>query len=261
MSDPQHSIVSVLKPQSGFDHWYQGVPVTTPIQLFPWVDSQPRVLDGAGQATNYDPLLSKYLPVPLGSTVMLWLPRCVQQLNNVLVETSYRYQIRWRIRGITDQINGRSKVYSMHGQVPGAITTISAPFDPDINVPAAVGSVIIPALPANSNVALSLDHTGKGLADSQGYTDNLALPAFPVATRGVNYYPPELVPALGDEIGIFVSRAAGTSANWDFAGVDFGFNLFYGVGSTDSDAAANGIHPQRANNGVIISTLSRSTYP
>ena len=86
----------VLKPFDNFENTFQDLsPVTFPIAF-------PGTLDDFAGKEGYDPNLLAGIPVPMGSKVMLWLPRLSRPLYGQ-VTPDYNYQLVWRVRSLTEQ--------------------------------------------------------------------------------------------------------------------------------------------------------------
>jgi hypothetical protein len=259
MSDPQTSMCTVMKPPKGFEIWMQGQSAAIPIPLCPMEDDQVIITDTIpGTAgPNWDPLMLRYLPVPIGSTVLLWFPRVVE--GTELTEVSYHYQLRWRLRSLQDRgASNRKKTYTLLGSL-GANTAPSNT-DPQFAVPACLGQVITPALPAGYNEGLALNFNGDLMSDSQGFYGRAIFMSTPNFPRGPIFYPPVLIPAVGDELAIYAYRdfiSENGNSTWNFInpGTDDGFSIFYGVGEGASQ------HPWYPSHGVYVATQGRATFP
>lgn len=260
MSDPENSMFSILKPYQGFEETYQGGPLSVPIPMLPVVNDQVLSEEDPNPPKQYDPRLARYLPVPLGSTLMLWFPIIAYEDTSegpVLVDVPYKYQLRWRLRSIQDyqfesQVS-RGLVYSVNTTL-GQHTSQSGT-DPQYAIPACIGDVIAPTIPAGANTALGVNFAHEFLSDSQGFYGSV-FPDFPEMMRGPIYFPPVLVPALGNELAIYAFRdSEGELDTWDFAGTDRGFSQFYGVGRGESQ------HIYYPSHGIYVASLGRSTYP
>lgn len=95
---PSFSLATVIKPFPDFESKYQGLPVrNNPLAL-------PGTLDRMAGRPGYDPNLLAGVPVPMGSQLMLWVPRFGRQPYGTSTP-NYRYRVVWRIRSLTDQIN------------------------------------------------------------------------------------------------------------------------------------------------------------
>jgi hypothetical protein len=199
----------------------------------------------------------RYMQVPLGSTVMIWFPRILNEESgepNEVIESTYRYQLRWRLRSLQDRLASKNKMpYVMPG-MKGASTHLSDNTTQWV-VPATLGDVIEPVLPTNYNDALSLNHAGEFMADSQGLYGHV-FPSFPNVSRGPLFYPPTLIPAVGNELAIYAYRETGEGyMDWDFLATDIGFSNYYGVG-------VGGVkHPWYPMQGIYVATMGRSTFP
>lgn len=263
MSDPQTSMCTVLKPPKGFETWMQGVALTTPIPMVPVHGDEAKITDtiSSTEGLRWDPLMLQYLPVPLGSTVLIWFPRIIFEdtgPGNTLIETPYRYQLKWRLRSIQDMAaSKRQKTYSLLGSL-GANTALAPNTLQQFAVPAAIGDVIVPALPTNNNTVLFPNSSGQLMADSQGFYGQALFLVNPAVPRSVLFYPPVLVPALGDELSIYAYRPSGAEdTTWEFnaPGNDTGFSAFYGVGTGTYQ------HPWYPSHGIYVATQGRATFP
>jgi hypothetical protein len=268
MSDPQTSMCTVMKPPQGFETWMQGQPVgvaaAVPIPMIPVEGDQVTINDNipAAAGPHWDPLMIRYLPVPMASTVLIWFPRLVWEEDNggelvALHEVSYRYQLRWRLRSLQDrEASGSQKVYTL----PGSLGANTAPSNSaqQYAVPAAFGQVITPALPANYNGNLAINQALATMADSQGFYGKGMFPLVPDFPRGPIFYEPVQIAAVGDELAIYAYRdICDESEAWDFTagGVDTGFSTFYGVGIGAQQ------HPWYPNHGIYVATQGRATFP
>jgi hypothetical protein len=100
LADAQFGIARILRPYAGFEADYAGQPVSRPImctQVISGTGGEPRDQLALEQAHGYDPRLVRGLPVPLGSRVLLMVPK-------IPANTTERYiwTIAWRLRNTHD---------------------------------------------------------------------------------------------------------------------------------------------------------------
>lgn len=134
---------ATLRPFPDFMSKYEGLnALETPIAL-------PGVLDARAGSPGYDPALLAGQPVPMGSQVMVWLPRFTQPFYGATVTPTYNYQFVWRIRPLQDQTSDTSDLLTGHfgRTLPGAPQDAGAspnfPGDPGprVVIPAAFETV------------------------------------------------------------------------------------------------------------------------
>ena len=230
-NDPQGAMAALLRPPDGFEALYQGVARANPIP-FVMADGRERFLplDARAGQGDVSEFLARYLPVPIGATLMLLIPRALY-LAVTPLESVYNYELRWRLRTIVDhnaaQGQGNPTVpYSLDARA-------GAPEDDGaerVLLPGYTSEVIVPAVVGNG----ALPIVSGGAADPQvGYaTQGLYVPATVGGeTLGHSpnaYFPPILRRVLGNELSVCAYRTAGT-ATWDFAGADAGLSNVYGT--------------------------------
>jgi hypothetical protein len=247
MSDPQTSMCTILKPYQGFERIYQGQLLSVPVPLTGVEGTAVPLADLPPSGPDYDPGMLRYVPVPMGSVINLWFPR-IGQVGEGWAETSYTYQLRWRLRSIQDRIASDSvKVYQTV-QTKGGITAPAAS-QPQLAVPASLGEVITPVLPTDYNGNLGLNLQSATLADSQGFYGTSVLNVENII-RGPLYFPPRQVLCVGNELAIYAYRVTSNPTDqWDFTNQDQGFSMFYGTGNPPSQ------HPWYPSHGIYLATM------
>lgn len=141
----QFALAKVLKPFDNFEDKYQGLdPLDTPLAL-------PGGLDRLAGQEGYDPNLMAMLPIPMGSRILIWLPRLNQPEGYVATATpDYFYTILWRLRSLTEQTTDPERTSAAHfgqrlkgrPQRAGASSSIDTPGDRFV-LPVAIESVQI----------------------------------------------------------------------------------------------------------------------
>lgn len=254
------STAIVLKPPANFESVYQGQPRTTPI---PFV-----VADSSGEFSARDPLagttdvspnLLRYVPLPIGSSLLVLIPVPRYQDGGALVEPAYLYNFSFRLRTITDY-NALEK--DAEPVMPfSVVPTIGAPSTPSPTsrrvIPAYTTEQVTPALTGSARRPLIDAATSSDL--SQGIYDpaNFAGAGDPAAgdeALGITFFPPYLRPIVGNEFSISASFASG---NWDFSDptADAAFSNLYGSN------VAGPTHKVYPGVGILLVVLTRNTTP
>jgi hypothetical protein len=279
----------------GFESLYQGIDADYPIVITPYADgldpaasaqfsklkskfqeqagAYPIVSDGSG----ISPFLIGGLPVPLLSTVMIYLPPLYLSTDN----PRYKFQVVWRIRSLVTSEAPGGVAQPFHGRnnEPGPTDTgennffSSPPGGPAWSgtstrrfpIVACEDSITYPAVEptggavAEENVywvdrvpATNPDYKSPLLA---GFTAGQA--AYGQIAQGLTQNPtfvaPSHVPyptmAKGDELVMMIWReSTDTAPNWDFAGVDAAVSQVLGRG-----VLIDGVYVP-INAGVFVST-------
>ena len=255
MQDPQGSTAIILKPPDNFEAIYQGVSRTVPI---PFVAADANgeflALDDLAGKPGVSGDLARFVAVPLGSSALIVIPRALYSDGETLHTIAYRYDLRWRLRTLSDYDDGLSGSGS-HEHPWSMLTTLGAPsLPPPIArrvMPAYTTEQVTPATTGNllrPLVALNTPGT---------VTQGVYAPAdFASAddALGIEYFPPYLRPIVGNELSICASFADGT---WDFgsAAGDAPFSNIYGR------TVAGPSHKSYPGVGIVLIVLARSTTP
>lgn len=246
--DPQFSLVNILKPYAGFEDVYEGQAANTPISFHPADKNgvyQPLDPD-AGRPGFADNLL-RYVDVPLGSRIAIWIPRLLQASAFAFITEPYIYTIFWRLRNVTDYRNRRTP-FQMSDQFPGAQDTSGGTIAQRFIYPAANDTVIITQAEASGQLAQVNNLRREQVEYDIASVDAGNLPLLPNGTEGVHqqgvvdpaiytnpnsaglaFFAPRIVPCLGNQMLITATRAIDTNPNWAFSGVDNAFSNVYGV--------------------------------
>lgn len=248
MSDPKFSALRVLKPFRGFEAQYSGKLVTLfDILLHPEGIYKDYV---AGQP-GYDPNLARGLQVPIGSRVILWMPKIFwidYTVSEVPVLQPYSYSIIWRLRSLAD--NQHNPVYPWHIATqlsglpetavdPGARFVIPAAESAIIYNSADPATFIAPAIQdlraERFNVQGNASHVSVNTAGGSAVVQQGVLPAtFGGLDRRYPAWNAYETQAVGDEMLISVRRESlPVATTWDFSspdGADLPFSEFYGAG-------------------------------
>lgn len=259
------SQAKVLRPELGFEAWYQGqlaqdvgTTPSVPIPFFEWPDrAPPNPFDQFAGKEGYDPDLMRFLPVTNGSLIQLWIPLIVAEGN----VRRYRYRLQWRLQSLSrsndEAESGLPNQYHVPYEAPGAPDSTVAPPARRNIMPCAVDTTAASFLPSPAvppgisftartfygadSILLDIGQTGRPLIKGsrlvpveavlqQGIVD----PA--VVTSSYPFIPVfglvELV-ARGDQMMIMADRPGldGEDNEWGF-GVgqwDEGFSLLYGT--------------------------------
>jgi hypothetical protein len=258
---PQGSIATILKPPQNFETVYQGKSRTIPI---PFVPVNPRgefsALDDLAGVAEVASNLVRYQPVPIGSSLLVLIPRALYNSADTLVSVDYRYDLRWRLRTVDDYAVAAANANPTHPW--SLVTTPGAPSAPAPTarrvIPAYVSEQVTPTVVGDdrrplitSGVAATVSQGVYALADFAGITGP---PDGGDAALGQTYYPPLLKASVGNEIGICATMATG---NWDFgsAAGDAPFSNIYGTN------VAGPSHPFYPGVGIMLIVLARSTTP
>jgi len=259
--DAQFSLSTVLKPYKNFEGVYQGKTALAPMPFFgPDKNGDRPPLDPDAGRAGFAPNLLRYVDVPFGARVVLWIPQVVfvpgpptpVQLG------VYSYGIQWRMRNVTDFRNRRTP-YHLPNQFPGQPDTSVAPPEPRFVIPGATRSVVYmqPEASVLWPLGAATQHLRRELIEVDGggvglNSTSIELPFLPGGTRGA-YQQGVLDPAVvadvasqslfvvlwfdaeGDQMMVTAQRNSTLGANWDFATVDRPFSNIYG---TDSGAHA-----------------------
>lgn len=256
MVDAQSAIAVVLKPPTGFEALYEGQPGTIPI---PFVsksgpDNAFTVLDELAGEDGVAADLVKFVPVPIGGTALIVIPRALYNNSGTLRAPSYVYDFRWRLRTVTDNTRSTTAThpYSMleeHGAPSDPAPTareILPAFTSEQVTPAVVGSTARPLVATNSFGAVS-----QGIYALADFA-SLAVPGGDAAL-GPNFFPPYLRALLGNELGIVATKPSG---NWSFtdtgASGDAAFSNVYGRN------VAGPVHRPYDGVGILLIMLARA---
>jgi hypothetical protein len=240
MQDPQGSIVTILRPWSGFEATYQGVdleievPFVGPNELNQYIEFD----NNSGKRPNLSLASARYVSVPRGSNITIWFPRVGifvdTDPNPTWVETAYKYTFHWRLRTLGDyRFDGRP--WSIPGLLP--VGPVGADVDSTVLqtfIPSARGKSVVPFLDGADITPLSSTNALLRLSNgvyrlSEAITD-------PYQIYGDTFFEPYTTKALGDELLITatrVSAASGaeggaTDGTWDFQQADQPFSVWFG---------------------------------
>lgn len=247
----QMSIATVLKPPTGFEQNYQGrSPLSFPIAL-------PGTRDPSAGERGYDPNLLAFVPVPLGSRLLLWLPQFI--INEGVAPIPYRWRVLWRMRQTADQTQratrGDGKLMAHlagpSAGIPADGGVSGLPAQERIALPASINSVgyeqtepvslfTIADLNLHHEQVVvggqSFDPTGPPILDAGGTLGVASQGIYPIAPGGVvnpDLIGPTFLPfqtdVFGDEFMLLVHREEGAAPMWDFGGQDFQLSELLGT--------------------------------
>lgn len=258
--DAQFSLKAVLKPQDGFEAFYQGeqavtVPtagqaVSVPVPFFEWVDGRaPDPRSKLAREDGFNPNLLNFMAVPFGAKVKLLIPMIFFGATPFL----YRYMVVWRVRSLAAANLLREGSYHSGDERVGAPDTSALFVDgPRVALPAVTHTVITSrAAQTNAILSQTSDVRREYLvvdAPEAPFTPLIAAGEFGVYQQGIVDPSVDLVTGLlptfvevqmesfGDEMLVVADRECvddgeGGCLNplWDFAGVDQGFSNIYGT--------------------------------
>lgn len=238
-ADPQATMSVLCRPPDGFETLYQGLARSTPLPFVPvrYQSGLPKfdALDPtAGEAsTEISEFLSRFIPSPIGATMMVLIPRA-RYFDDIPLEGTYSYELRWRLRTVNDHnqmVEGRGDPAMPYN----LITQRGAPdgSTPLTQIPAWTSEVIVPATVGAGDLPVVAPPTQRGYAgqglfvpDSVGGDGNAYAP---------NNYNRFLRRVEGNELSIVGYRTSG-DATWDFSGDDAGISNLFGtnLGGTGS---------------------------
>lgn len=181
MSGAVFSMFTELRGPEGFEGWYQGEVVDSPIPLTPLADGleeraaqmRSTLKAAAGQTPSYpisangngiDPFLVAGVPTPLGSTVLLWLP----QLNINSESLQYNFRLIWRIRNF-EQLLATRKPFHGRNNDDGPSDDGSNRFTPAIGGAAwsAAAGVRLPIVCAQETIIYAQTEPAQGVVAPQ----------------------------------------------------------------------------------------------
>jgi len=255
-NDPQGAMAVLLRPPDGFEALYQGVAKANPLP-FVMADSQDRFLplDARANTDDISEFFARYVPVPIGATLLLLIPRALYFTNSPQ-ESIYTYELRWRLRTVEDhnvaQAHSNPTVpYSLQArrgapEDDGTARTMIPGYTSEAIVPTAVGNGQLPIVSG-------------GAADPQvGYaTQGVVVPdTVGGETTGHGpsvYFPPILRRVVGNELSVLAYREPNTGGStWDFQTDDAGISNVYGTNQGGDQ------HPVFPNVGMLLVFLAGS---
>jgi hypothetical protein len=267
--DAQYTLATVMRPFDNFEPVYQDQSSQRPIAFYaPDADGKRPALDPDAGRAGFAPNLLRYVPVPLGAKVLVWVPNTPAPGPGFEVLVPYTYTVYWRLRTVTDYRNRRSP-YHLSQQFPGQVDTSVTPSEPRFVLPAATRTVILHQ-PESIGTAAQINHLRReelefGIASAnagflpflpdgsngihqQGVTDP-AIFSTP-EQAGVAFFAPFVFDAQGDEMLIVATRSTEFGANWNFNSSDAGFSNVYGIN------ARGPTHPPIPDLGIYVMTGS-----
>lgn len=255
-NDPQSAMAVLLRPPDGFEGLYQGVAKANPMP-FVMADAQGRYLplDARAGTDNINEFLARYVPVPIGATMMLLIPRA-EYLAVTPQETIYTYELRWRLRTHADHNFAQA---NNNPTVPfSLVEQLGAPDDIGTKqtfLPAYTSEVFVPTAPGNGQLPV----VSGGAADPQvGYaTQGLYVPATvggeTIGHAANAYFAPVLKRVLANELSVVAYRASDVGgATWNFSTDDAGMSNVYG---TNQGGTRHAVFP---NVGMLLVFLAGS---
>lgn len=263
-NDPEGSIGFILKPPSNFETVYQGQSRTIPIPFVAQsLNNQFLALDDLAGKEGVASNLLRFVPVSLGSSVMILIPRALyQDSDNALRAPAYVYDFRWRLRSVADYAEAVQNGNPTHPYQ--LISTEGAP-----SIPSPTARRVIPAYTSDQVTPTVVGSTRRPLITastfstvSQGIYNpaDFAGAGDPTAgddALGITYFPPYIRLVRGNELGIVATFPTGT---WDFgntgASGDAAFSNVYGT-----NVAGATQHPAYPGVGIIVIQMITPTAP
>jgi len=289
-SPTELSVVKVLRPYKGFEYDYSRIgppavtvsgsypiafsdsinpnPVTPPGQTDPFAyDEQAR----QGVA-GYDPHLTAMVPVPVGASVLIWLPCVPFNPNSLTTPDSFMYvwRIMWRFRNMGD-FRRRGLPWSIGQEAYGASDSSSGVAEARVVIPAASESTIyVRREPSISETSFVFQHVhAEGIATRVVNATNSPLLGLPVQPGGsaplavstvtlqqgiidplpplhvAHMIQPPFIPiwtkAAGNELGIwcykYLAQDAANAANLVPTNWDFQYDTATGLSALGADDA------------------------
>jgi len=201
------------------------------------------------------------VPVPLGSSALIIIPRPLLGDTTNLRAPTYLYDLRWRLRTVTDYNQLAQKGVTGHPYVliprEGAPST-PAPTPREV-LPAYTSETLTPSV-AGLNLNRPLYADGESVTISQGLYDPANFAGLTPSTEpgdaalGITCFPPYLKAVLGNELSIVAHQ---TSGNWNFTdpAADGAFSNLYGMNVAGTQ------HPAYPGVGIILIPMWRNTTP
>jgi hypothetical protein len=272
---PDITRARVLRPYQDFETQYEGQVATVPVSFYE-VSSDPDdtmvVRDDLAGVEGYDPNLERYVRVPFGSRVTVWIPYCaLYDGKEAVVETNYLYTFHWRIRNQQAFLRELQQGKEARGYHMDRRNGYDDPFYVEqlrYALPGATNTVIVEQNEAAGNLQQTQHVRRERLIVRGAYADTAPLSILPDAARGVReqgVYNLANVPgtprdlalselyfavnfdALGDELLIQATRADAfddpPGGVWAFATTDAAFSHVYGasIGAVTQQAPNPGI--------------------
>ena len=247
-ADAQFGIPRLLRPFETYSSVYQGQAAATPILFSEVLDVASGTavgwgspLDPLAQAgtVGYDQSLVRGLSTPIGSRVLLWLPKFVAVSGPS--SDRYAWLLKWRMRNLNDH-NLTSQAYHIPITSFGVRDTTVGTGGERFIIPAASQTIMYSQSPAPVTTA----GIATGALRQEDFTTgagNQPLPLIPGGGTGAiqqgiinpnstfgtvgalnDFFQLHEVQALGDELVIGCYRGTTLGANWDFAGADVNFS-------------------------------------
>lgn len=258
-TDPQGAVAAILKPPANFEQVYAGVSRAVPI---PFVSANPQgefvPLDVLAGTEDVAANLVRYEPVPIGSSLLICIPRAIYNNAGSLVTVDYRYDLRWRLRTLADYQAPLENADPRHPWQ--MLDTLGAPSAPSPTsrrvIPSYTSEQLLPTTTGNLRrpmiTAVTEATVSQGVFALADFAGIVGPPDGGDLALGQTYYPPYLKAAVGNELGICASLASGS---WDFAGADAPFSNTYGTNQAGPQ------HPFYPGVGIVLIVLSRGTTP
>ena len=238
LNDAQFTTTRLLRPAGDWVNLNQGQPCQTMIMFTE--DEQILAPEARAGDEGYSVQLVQGEPVPLGSTVLLWLPTISYLAGDSGL--SLRWAFFWRLRNLFDFRQKRT---------PWHIPRQGVGSDDNVAIPAALQTVTyIQAEPAAAGTRAVQSKWAEDItipfdawtAPAQARAPIIEAGVAGWMEQGINRfesntsYMPYLMQALGDELLIGAYRNTDDPANvdWDFAGTDTAINFFF----NDNEQAA-----------------------
>jgi len=262
MVDAQAGIGLILKPPKNFETVYEGEDATIPIPFVARnLAGEFTFLDDVAGADGVASDLTRFVPVPLGASMLLCIPRALFADGAALRAPSYVYDLRWRLRTASD-----AALREMVGDPTHPFQLVpqfGAPSTPAptarLVLPAYTSETVTPATVGSDSRTLIAPGVygtvGQGVYDPAAFS-GLGDPDAGNLALGPVFFPPLLRAVLGNELSVVARKASGTWAFTDTGATgDAAFSNIYGT-NVGGDP-----HPYYDGVGIVLITMSRSTTP
>ena len=195
LADPQFSVATILRPFDNFEDVYAGQPAGVPVAFFPpGPNGRPQALDPDAGARGVDENLLRYVPVPLGAQIVLYIPHALVLQDSLVVpvlETLYTYTVHWRVRNLSAstrrmRTGGEVKPYHSATFEGRPDTTAPATAQARVLIPSATRTVLVEQ-PEPATTAQQVQHLRRErFTPTTSYLDSSGLPLLPSGAQGVH---------------------------------------------------------------------------
>lgn len=240
LADAQFSVAKILVPCVGWEAYYSG----HDSYFRPMFLTEDGVrYDASAGKPGYASRLIKGLSVPVGSRILLWLPRFPVMFGTTAGERNYTFHIGWRLRNLFDFRTTRIP-YHFPRQKEGVPDTGTLDPGPRVVIPGAGHSIVDTQTPQafplhvennviGDGIKVGYPALSMGVAVDPQYLDTIQQGFFNSATYTAWCNPSFMtydLRAMGDEMVISVKRTyiiGGQNNKWDWDDYDKGLFTFF----------------------------------